>query len=420
MKEDVMKRLFLIILIVAFCTMLLSVQAQEQIKIGCLFPLTGDLARLGVDSYQGAELARLEQNEKGGLFGKEIVFVMGDAVTPKVAGTEVERLITKEGVDIILGTYSSSLSYVASQIADKYGKIYWELGATATNLNERGFKNFYRLCARATQYGSWAVESVLDGLLPKLGIKPEEARIAGIFEDSLMGTERADSVVKEMEKRGLKLVMSEFYSSKSIDLSPLIMQLKQAKPDVLLASQYLNDAILFQKQSKELNFYVKIFVGLGGGLSMGEFKEALGNDVVGLLETSFFPTAQHVNPEYAPGSQEIVEKYEKVFGKKMTSTYPVINYTGTMVLWKVLEMAGSLDPEKVRESVFKLDIPDKTTPVGYGFKFDETGQNIRARVVTTQWKKDDYQYTVEPAEAAEPGSEVEIPLLTWEEKKALE
>jgi len=417
-----MKRLFLIILIGAFiCTMLLSVQAKEQIKIGCLFPFTGDLARLGVDSYRGAELARLDQNEKGGLFGKEIIFVKGDAVTPKLAGTEVERLITKEGVDIILGTYSSSRSYVASEIAEKYGKIYWELGAIATNLNERGFKNFFRSCPKTTQYTIWAVEGVLDGLLPRLGIKPEEARIAGIFEDSLMGTEAADGVKGAMEKRGLKLVASEFYSSKSVDLSSMIMRLKQAKPDVLLASQYLNDAILFQRQSKELNFYVKIFVGLGGGVSMGEFKEALGNDAVGLLETSFVPMVQHVNPEYAPGSQEIIKKYEKIFGTKMTSSYPVINYAGTMALWKILEMAGSLDAEKVRESVFKFNIPDRTTPIGYGYKFDETGQNIRARVVTLQWKKDsDTMYTVWPADAAVPGSEIKIPLLTWEEKKALE
>jgi len=416
-----MKRLFLIILIFAFCTMLLSVQAQEQIKIGCLYPFTGDLARFGIDSYRGAELARLDQNEKGGLFGKEIVFIKGDAVNAKLAGTEVERLIANEGVDIILGTVSSSLSQVASEIAEKYGKIYWELGATAANLNERGLKNYFRFSPKSTQYASTAVNDVLDGLLPELDIKPEEARIAGIFEDSLKGANDAAGVEEAMEKRGLKLVASEFYSSKSVDLSPMIMRLKQAKPDVILASQYLTDAILFQKQSKELNLYVKIFVGLGGGVSMGEFKEALGDDVVGLLEISFVPVAQHVNPEYAPGSQELIEKYEKVFGTKMTSSYPLINYAGTMALWKALDMAGSLDPEKVRENVFKLDIPDQTTTVGYGYKSDETGQNIRARVVTLQWKKGyDAMHTVWPADAAVPGSEIEIPLLTWEERKALE
>jgi len=417
-----MKRNVAIALIIMICclSIIFEVAAQDQLKLGCLFPFTGDLARLGNDSYRGAELARLEQNKNGGLFGKEIVFAKGDAVTPQLAGTEAERLINKENVDIILGTYSSSRDYVSSQVAEKYGKIYWELGANATNLNERGFKYFFRSCPRSAQYAEYATKITIENLLPKLGIDPKDAKIAGIFEDSLMGTQAADGVVKSLKKRGLKLAMQEFYSSKSVDLSTIIMRLKQLKPDVLLASQYLTDAILFQRQSKEMNFYVKIFIGLGGGVSMGEFREALGNDAVGLLETSYVPMVQHVNPEYAPGSQELMKKYEEVFGEKMTSSYPVINYAGTMVLFKVLEMAGSTDPEAVRKAALEIDIPDRTTPIGYGFKYDETGQNIRAKVVELQWKKDsDTMYTVWPKDAAVPGSEMEIPLLTWEEKAAL-
>ena len=394
--------------------------AKDQLKIGCLFPFTGDLARLGNDSYRGAELARLEQNEKGGLFGKEIVFVKGDAVTPKQAVTEAERLINKENVDIIVGTYSSSLSYVASEVAEKYGKIYWELGAIATKLTERGFKNYFRSCPRSSQYARYATEVAVDQLLPKLGLDPKKAKIAGIFEDSLMGSEAANGVKAAMQAKGLTLAIEEFYSSKSIDLTPLIMRLKQINPDVILASQYLTDAILFQRQAKEMNLYVPIFIGLGGGVSMGEFRKGLGNDAVGILETSFVPMVQNVNPDYAPGSQKVMENYEKIFTEKMTSSYPVINYAGTMTLWKILEAAGSTDPGAVRKAALELDIPDKTTPIGYGFKYDETGQNIRAKVVMLQWKlNSDTMYTVWPTESAVPGSGIEIPLKTWEEKAKL-
>ena len=109
------RKSILVVLILSFFTVLSFGQpfamAKETLKIGCLFPFTGDLARLGIDSYQGAELARIVQNEKGGLLGKEIIFVKGDAVTPQIAVTEAERLISKEGVDVILGSYSSSISY---------------------------------------------------------------------------------------------------------------------------------------------------------------------------------------------------------------------------------------------------------------------------------------------------------------------
>jgi branched-chain amino acid transport system substrate-binding protein len=415
------KRLFITLIILICCfSIVLNVAAQDQLKIGCLFPFTGDLARLGNDSYRGAELARIEKNENGGLFGKEIVFVRGDAVTPKQAVTEAERLINRENVDIILGTYSSSLSYVASEVAEKYGKIYWELGAIATNLTERGFEYYFRSCPRSSQYAKYATDVAVDQLLPRIGIEPEDAKIAGIFEDSLMGTEAADGVKIALEEKGLSLTMQDFYSSTSVDLTPLIMRLRQINPDVILASQYLTDALLFQRQSKEMNLYVPIFIGLGGGVSLGEFRQALGNDAVGILETSFVPMVQNVNPEYAPGSQNVIKSYEEVFGEKMTSSYPVINYAGTMTLWEVLEKAGSTDPEKVREAALEIDIPDRTTPIGYGFKYDETGQNIRARVVMLQWKEDsDTMYTVWPTDAAVPGSEIDIPLLTWQEKAKL-
>ncbi len=390
--------------------------AKETLKIGCLFPFTGDLARLGIDSYQGAELARLAQNEKGGLLGKEIVFVKGDAVTPKIAVTEAERLISKEGVDVILGSYSSSISYVASEVAEKYGKIYWELGGVSNKITSRGLKNIFRTCPRSEWYANWAVQGTRDAICNKLGIAPGDLKIAGIFEDSLMGSTLSDDVAAQLKKVGLKLSVKEFYNRKSVDLSPMIMRLRMAKPDVLLGSNYLTDLILFWRQCKELNFNVKAFIGLGGGASMGDFYDALGHDVDGLMDTSFCPPSDTVNPNYAPGVKEFLSKYNQVFGHEITSAYPSINYMGTNALWQVIEKSGSMDATAIRKAAFEIDIPDNSTITGYGVKFNESGQNIRARLVTVQWQ-DGKLWTVWPPEAAIPGKEIKVPMSTWKERK---
>ena len=389
----------------------------EQLKIGCLFPFSGDLARLGIDSFQGAELARIVQNENGGVGGKQIVFVKGDAVTPQTAVTEAERLITKEGVDIILGSYSSSISYVASEVAEKYGKVYWELGAISNKITERGFKYLFRTCPRSAWYAQWAAQVARGGVCDKLGLDHKKVKIAGIFEDSLMGSSLAEDVDGLLKDVGLKLDVKEFYNRKAVDLSPMILRLRMAKPDILLGSNYLTDLILFWRQCKELNFNVKAFIGLGGGASMGDFQKALGNDVAGLMDTSFCPPSDAVNPAYAPGVSELMEKYKQVFGHEITSAYPTVNYMGTMVLWQVLEKAGSTKAEDVRRAALSIDIPNQQTVTGYGVKFDETGQNTRARLVTVQWQ-DGKLWTVWPAEAAVKGKEIIVPLPTWKERKA--
>ncbi|NIM97916.1 MAG: ABC transporter substrate-binding protein [candidate division Zixibacteria bacterium] len=392
-----------------------TVDAAEVLKIGALFPMTGDLSRLGIDSFQGAELARIVQNEMGGLLGKKIVFVRGDAVTPKAAMTEAERLITIEGVDIILGTYSSSRSYAASEVAEKYGKIYWEQGAVSNKITERGLKNLFRLCPKSSQYAEFAMNFVVKGVCPKIAIDPKKLRLAVVFEDSLYGTTTGEFVLKQCEKLGINMVASESYSAKATDLSSLVMKLKDAKPDVLVGTQYLTDGILFWRQAKELNFNVKAFVGTGGGPSMYDYGDALGDDATGVIDTSFCPPSDTVNRNYAPGVEEFLKKYRQVFKQEITSVYPPINYTHSMVLWDVIKRAGSTDPKAVRKAAFQTDIPDQTTVTGYGIKFDSTGQNIRARVILEQWQ-DRKLYPVWPPQAASPGREAILPMPKWEER----
>jgi branched-chain amino acid transport system substrate-binding protein len=410
-----MKSIFTIICV---CAMMFGPQlatAKEQIKIGVLFPFTGDLARLGNDSFDGAELARVVQNEKGGLFGKEIVFVRADAPDPKAAVTETERLITKDNVQLIIGSYSSSLSMVASEVAEKHGVIYWEQGAIADKITERGFKNLFRVTPKVSKYAEWSVQCIKDVYCAKIGIKPENIRIAAVYEDSLMGTTQSELIKKHLDQIGLKLVASEFYNRKAVDLSPMIMRLKQAKPDILLGSQYLNDAILFWRQSKELDLNVKVYSGVGGGISMNEFYEGLGKDAELVMEAAFGAAPDTINPQFAPPVKDFLAKHKQVFGREATSVYPSVNYTGSMALWEVLKKAGSLDPQAVRKAALEIDIPDNTTTAGWGVKFDEAGQNVRAKIITTQWQEGKL-WVVLPEKAALPGKELKLPLKPWKER----
>ena len=392
-----------------------TARAEDVIKIGALFPFTGDLARLGIDSFDGAELARVVQNKNGGILGKQIEYVKGDAVTPKDAVTEAERLIIREGVDIILGTYSSSLCYAASEVTEKYKKIYWEQGAVSNKITERGFKYLFRMTPKSSQYAEFATTFIAEGVCKMLNLEPKDLRVAIIYEDSLYGSTTGGFVEERCKALGFNVVAREAYSAKATDLTSLVMKLKSAKPHVLVGTQYLTDGILFWKQAKMLNFDVKAFVGTGGGLSMNEYGDALGDNANGVIDTSFCPPSDTVNRKYAPGVDDFLKNYNELYNRKITSVYPAPNYLGSMTLFKVIEAAGSTDPEAIREAALKLDIPYEGTVTGWGVKFDETGQNTRAQVILEQWQEGQL-YPVWPPQAAAPGKEIILPLPTWKER----
>src|SRR6185436_14224372 len=117
---------------------------QGEYKIGVLEPLTGPLAFEGKRHIDGYEVMRDLINAQGGVMGKKLVFVVGDATDPTAAASEVNRLITREGVKIITGTYSSTLCGAASEAASRQNVIYWESSCVDPRYSKRGLKNVFR------------------------------------------------------------------------------------------------------------------------------------------------------------------------------------------------------------------------------------------------------------------------------------
>lgn len=392
---------------------------KDPIKIGALFPFTGNLAQLGEESFRGAELARKEINAKGGLQGREVVFIKGDAVDAKAAVAEAERLITNEKVDIIIGTYSSGLSYAASEVAERNSKIYWELGAVSDPITERGFKYLFRVCPRARNYGYIGSEFTAKAIAPALKKDPKDVKVGIVFEDGLYGTTVSQFAREKANQLGLKVVAYEAYNTKAVDLSSLIMKLKAAEPDVVLATSYMTDLLLYWRQSKELKFDCYAYVGMGGAASNDEFKQAVGDKgVEGALNVAFGDTA--LNRKLAPGLDDVLAAYKKEYGRDATSVYPVVNYVGAKVLFDVIAKAGNTKPDDIAKSALTIDIPIGGTAAGWGVKFadpgsKDAGQNIREQMVIVQWQNGKTQ-VVYPENLRMEGVTPKLPMPSWKER----
>src|SRR5260370_37448992 len=113
--------------------------AQEPIKIGVLLPFTGPLAKNGIENWEAMQIARDMINERGGINGRKIEYLQGDATNPNAAISETERLITKDGVKITTGSFASPIAIAVSQAAERHGVFDWWTTGAAEMIQGRRF-----------------------------------------------------------------------------------------------------------------------------------------------------------------------------------------------------------------------------------------------------------------------------------------
>lgn len=357
----------------------------ETLEIGALYPISGGLALLGEESWRGAEIARLQRNKAGGIAGMEVVFAQGDASTVSAARSEAERLIEQKKVPAIIGTYSSSRCMAASEVAARKGIPYFELGAIANAITDRGYDTIWRTNPTAADFSKAQVDFISQWYAPKLGKKPSEIRVSIAHEDSDYGTSVADSFSELAEEAGMKIASIEPYAANTNDLSSVIFRLRKADPDLVVAVSYANDAILLARQAYELKLKAPI-MGTGGGHSLQSFAEALGEEADGVFNVDF--TQYAINLDFTPGLNAFYALYKKTFNEEPRSGHSLANYMGANVVFDLIEKTGgSLDPETIRKAAMKLDISPGSTATGWGVKFNENGQNTAAAPLVTQWQE---------------------------------
>lgn len=138
-------------------------------------------------------------------------------------------------------------------------------------------------------------------------------------------------------------------------------------------------------------------IGSGAGYSLTDTARAVGPAFDGVMNVDFTQFA--VNERYAPGVSAFVELYKRRYGSEPRSGHSLANYFGAKVFLDAVQRAGATDKDRIRAAVLATDIADGTTATGWGARFDERGQNTRAKPFLLQWQ-DGRQVTVFPREAA--------------------
>ncbi len=371
-----------------------AAQPGGDVRIGTIFPLTGNLAFGGNEGFAGTDIARELINERGGIWGGKVTFVKADAPDQTAATNEMNRLISQEGVKLDLGSFSSAIAFTASAVAERNRVIFWENHGVADDITRRGFRYLFKTDINATGTGGGASTFAAQYLAPALKIDPKEMKVAVAWEDGTYGASVGKAIVAQAEKLGLKVVANEGYSARATDLAPVILKLKAANPDLFLTAGIGSDAIQMWKQAQELAFKPKAVVATSGGWGVPDFAKNLGEAANGVF-SSDFPTdvnARGLTKEAADLQKEFVDRFQKAKGTRPTGN-AYLAFAGTMLLFQhVLPKAGSMDVEKIREAALALDLPEGTMANGCGAKFiphdqPDGGLNQRAFSVVLQWQE---------------------------------
>jgi len=343
--------------------------AQGPIRIGASLSLTGTYAKLGKNQHEGYQLCEKDLNAKGGLLGRKVQFVVyDDQSMPATAVRLYEKLITEDKVDAIMGPYSSPVTEASVNVTEKYKKVMVAPLAATTSIFRKGRKYIFMVISPAEVY----LEGLVD-MAAKRGLKT----LAVVNEDTLFSKAAASGALEVAKKKGMQVVFTEAYPKGNTDFSALLTKIKAANPDVIAAATYFDDAVALTRQMKELNVNPKMYgVTVGGDLP--EFYDTLKQNAEYIYGATQW---EHTLPY--PGNQEWFEAYKKEFAHD-PSYHSAAGYAGCLVYAEAAKRANSLDADKVREQLLKLEM---RTIFG-DYKVDADGFQVAHKMVTFQWQKE--------------------------------
>lgn len=375
--------------------------SKAPIKIGVIGPFSGATAPGGVAVAQGYEIAADEVNAKGGINGRQIELVRGDAATPDAGISEVNRLATSDKVDIFMGTYLSGVAVTASETAARYNKLYWETNALATNLTERNLTNFVRVGANSTSFAQVSVDAMDKVVAPTAGKALSGARVCLTHEQSVYGTSVASAQKGLLQKDGATVVDNVAYDPASPDLSNVILRCQRGNADFWISTGYVPDSNLLLRTASQQNFKPAATMMVGSADTKQTSAAIPEAQLTGVYVTAF--AHNDANSAYAPGIQDFLAAYKKKYNSVPTFPQTMVAYSGAKILFEALAKAKSTDPAAVRKVLSSIDKPLGSTAAGFGVQFDAKFQNTLALPTVVQWQSGN-TVTLYPTNAAPPGA----------------
>lgn len=394
----------------------------KTIKIGALYPLTGNLASTGLDNKRGVELAVDIINGKydlnlplartqgiPGLGGAKLEVVWADTKgEPKNGQAEAERVVTQDQVVGVIGAYQSSVTKTASQATERLKVPYVCSDSSSPTLTERGLRYFFRVSPHDGIFSHDQFRFLKDLETQK---KQKVQTLGVLYENTEFGSNVGKEELKYAQEYGYKVVADVSYANNATDVTSEVGRLIKANPDVLLHASYITDAILFTKTFKEMGFNPKGMLTMAGYIEPGYLPaiKADGNFII--VRSTFALDLAKKKPLVGQVAGLFKKKYGIDFSENAARSF-----MAPFVLAEAISRAKSTQAEAIVKALRETNIPgDQVIYPWKGIQFDpKTQQNVHATGTLVQIQ--DQQYvTVWPFESA--AKDVVWPFPAWKSRK---
>jgi branched-chain amino acid transport system substrate-binding protein len=295
----------------------------------------------------------------------------------------------------------------ASQVAERSGIPFLNADSSSPALTQRGFKWFFRTTPHDELFVQNAFEFLRD-LSKKKGISPK--RIAILAENTEFGTGAAKLQERYAKENGFEIVEKVLYPPKSTQLTSEVQKLKAARPELVMQSSYLGDAILSMKTYKDLGFLPTALLANDAGFNDSEFLKTMGKDGEYVISREVWALDLATQkPIIAQANALLQARHGVNFNGNSARAF-----TGVFALADAINRAGSTKPEAIQKALRETNIPgDKLIMPWSGIQFDENGQNTKGAGIIVQVQGGKY-VTVWPFALA--SKDVVWPLPAWDKR----
>ena len=348
----------------------------DTIILGAAVSLTGKYSSNGVHTQNGYNMAVDRINSMGGVKvgGKTYKFDIiyyDDESNPKRAAQLAERLINQDGVEFMLGPYSSGLTKAMAPVTEKYGVPMVEANGASRSLFTKGYKYLFAVLAPANLYLDVAIRTAVE-LNGGKGVK-----IAQAFEQDAFSQDVRLGILDAAKETGSEIIIDDKLPKELNDMAATLAKVKATKPDVLVVSGHTKGALTAIRQIAEMKVDVPMLAMThcdAAKLSKQHGKNAQ----YALCASQWHKTLTYKDKWFKDG-MTYDKDFTEMFG--YAPPYQAAESSAALLVFKdAFERANSFDQKKVRDALAATDMQ-----TFYGnIKFAPGGQNVSKPMVLFQ------------------------------------
>lgn len=341
--------------------------AQDVIRFGAPLPLTGPLAPEAIKQQQGYDLWAEQANRVGGIsiggkkYKVEIVYADYQSNTPRAVQT-TEQMITQNNVNFLFGPFGSGAAKAGSSVSEKYKVPTIAATASSSQVYDQGYKYLF---------GTFTPNDTLTTPLTEIvkAKAPDVKKVAILARNDLFPLAIAQEMEKSAKGNGLEVAYFEKYAIGTLDHSATLSQIKSLAPQWIFVTGYINDLLLVKKQMADQQIKATV-VSMIAGPAYQEFIDAAGAGGENITSAAWWhPAAQYSGKDIFGTTANYVKLFKDKYKSEPDYAQASASVAGAL-FQMAIEKAGSLDRDKVRDELAKLDVMTFFGPV----KFGPTGQ----------------------------------------------